>query len=67
MYLTEPQANYIEESFADFAKTLNKDQLKELYFRLDDLIQYSGEALGIAYTTVAKVREGKSLKCSTIG
>ena len=57
MTLTEPQKDYLKESFTDFSKTLSDKQLKQLYFRLDDLIQYGQEALGIVYRVTKRVTE----------
>ena len=53
--LTEPQAKQVEGSWERFTKTLNNEQLRAMYFRMDDLMQYGLiSAATIAYGVVGK-------------
>lgn len=53
MPLTEPQKEYIRSTWTKLAIRLPVEQCKELYFGLDDLIQYGDNALQIAYQAVS--------------
>jgi len=53
--LDKAQAKYIEKSFNTFIENLSEDQLEELYFRFDDLLQYGHNSLYLAYNVIARV------------
>ena len=57
MSLTEEQKRYLEEKFTNFAKILSTKQRSQLYFGLDDLIQYGQGSIYIAHAAVAKIRK----------
>ncbi|KKL27416.1 hypothetical protein LCGC14_2385400 [marine sediment metagenome] len=53
--MTEAQIKYIQTTFTQFAETLTPKQIKVLYHRLDDLVQYERPALFIASEAISKI------------
>ena len=56
MSLSLLQTEEIHKTWTSFTKSLTDEQKTQLYFRLDDLLQYGHNSLRIAYRAVDKVR-----------
>lgn len=60
--LTEPQKDGLKKNIRAFAESLNREQCRALHFRLDDILQFGPETMGLFYTEVCNVLKSKESK-----